>query len=563
MSPQRIAILLACLGAPIVFAQGTADPGAALYRRDHILQVEIQMPAQDWRTVRLSHRTGGELGFPTPADDGYEYRRADVRIDGIALGSVGVRKKGFIGSVVSTRPSLKIKFDEYVQGQSFSGVDGLTLNNNNQDQTLVQTFLAYDLFARAGVAASRANFAHVRVNGEDLGIYTNVEPVGRTFLRRAFGNSDGVLYESYAGDFDPAGVSQIFEKSGARNQDRTRLTELRDVLAAPGPLSIARVDSLVDLDSFIRMWAAESLMSHWDSYTGNRNNFYVYVNPATHKMHFVPWGPDSIFLDPGPLQTKVVPKSFKAQGLLARRLWESPEVRTRYQAVMRTLLAGPWTESRMRSDITSLQRMLQPQSVIFPEAARDNNEQVEAFIANRRIEVEAELRGPAPTWPPETAESLAPKPFTLNGTFTAPWSAAPPTNPLASGAATMDLRIAGGPSVVFSQLGSFATTNTQLGTGIPPIRTGYQSVAVTGLAGDEVWQLVLTIDPFRFEAQEAPLPVDLYAVWAVLLRIDPTGKTPPRRSLWRTVGEVRLQEFGARATGSVRGTFTLRGGVTP
>jgi hypothetical protein len=146
------------------------------------------------------------------------------------------------------------------------------------------------------------------------------------------------------------------------------------------------------------------------------------VHPTTHKLHFIPWGPDSIFVDPGPLQTKVVPKSFKAQGLLARRLWELPDVRARYQAAMRTLLSGPWTESRLRSDTTSLQRLLQPQSVILPEASRDDNERVEAFIASRRAEVEAELRGPAPTWPPETSETLAPKPFTLTGTFTAPWS---------------------------------------------------------------------------------------------------------------------------------------------
>ena len=563
MSPRRLTLLLFCLAAPIVFAQGNPDPAAALYRRDRILQIDIQMPPQDWRTVRLSHRLGNENGFPTPADDGYEYRRANVRIGGVALGSVGVRKKGFVGSVVSTRPSLKIKFDEYVAGQSFSGVDGLTLNNNNQDQTLVQTFLAYDLYARAGVAASRASFAHVRVNGEDLGIYTNVEPVAPAFLRRAFGSGDGVLYESYAGDFDATGISQFVEKSGARNQDRTRLAALRDVLAAPGPLPLARVDALVDIDGFIRMWAVESLMSHWDSYTANRNNFYVYVHPTTHKMHFIPWGPDSIFVDPGPLQTKVVPKSFKAQGLLARRLWLLPEVRARYHAVMRTLLAGPWTETRLRNDITSLQRLLQPESVIVPEAARDDNERVEAFIAGRRAEVLAELREPAPTWPAETAETLAPKPFTLSGTFTAPWNANQPLNPLAGGAATMDLRIAGGPSVAFQQLAAFATTHTQLGTGIAPIRTGYQSVAVTGLAGGEVWQLLLTIDPFRFAAKESPLPVDLYAVWAVLLRIDPTGATPPKLSLWGNVGDVRLQDVDARANGTVRGSFSLRGVVTP
>ena len=118
-----------------------------------------------------------------------------------SVAQVGVRKKGLIGSVVSTRPSLKVKFDEYVDGQTFAGLDGLTLNNNNQDQRLLQKFLAYDLYTRAGVPAPQASFARVRVNGEDLGVYTRVETIDEAFLRRAFGNDKGVLFEGYAGDF--------------------------------------------------------------------------------------------------------------------------------------------------------------------------------------------------------------------------------------------------------------------------------------------------------------------------------------------------------------------------
>ena len=89
-------------------------------------------------------------GLPdSGSDEGFDYRRADIRIDGVTVAQVGVRKKGFLGSVVSTRPSLKVKFDEYVDGQTFAGLDGLTLNNNNQDQSLMQQFLAYDLYTRA------------------------------------------------------------------------------------------------------------------------------------------------------------------------------------------------------------------------------------------------------------------------------------------------------------------------------------------------------------------------------------------------------------------------------
>ena len=80
------------------------------------------------------------------------------------ISSVGIRKKGFIGSLDETRPSLKIKFGEYVDQNPVKGLDRLTLNNNKQDTALVSQFLSYKVFNDAGVQASRVSFARVTVN---------------------------------------------------------------------------------------------------------------------------------------------------------------------------------------------------------------------------------------------------------------------------------------------------------------------------------------------------------------------------------------------------------------
>jgi hypothetical protein len=553
-----LGLAVACGGAMPALAQGSADPAATLFARDHILQIEIQMAPELWREVRLSHRKADDEILSQVAEDAYEYRRADVVIDGVKLAQVAVRKKGFLGSVVSTRPSLKIKFDEFVSGQSYAGVDGLTLNNNNQDQTLMQTFLAYDFFARAGVAAPRANFAHLRVNGEDLGIYTHVEAINKSLVRRAFGSDHGVLYESYAGDFTKAGATRFVEKSGAKNQDRGAVAALTDLLAAPGPVSVPRIAELVELDSFIRMWAAESLIAHWDSYTGNRNNYYLYADPATRKLRFIPWGPDSVFVDPGPLQVGPAPKSFKAVGLLARRLWELPEISERYRRVMRELLAGPWDESRFISDFATMQRSLVPQSTLRPGTVRAATAAAEAFIKARRGVVEAELPAPGPDWPSPVAGTAATPPnLTITGSFTAPWGAAVPANPLASGRGSFELQVAGKPQVNFSQVGAYALTLDESGPRPATIRTRYQQVALTAQAGDQIWQLLLTIDPFLVASGARVLPVDHYAVWAILVAKD--GAAAPRTRLWGNVGELRLDEAATREGGTLRGSFTLRG----
>lgn len=536
-------------------AQTPADPTARMFARDHVLQIDIDMAPADWREIRLSHRDAADETLSQIAnDDAYQYKAADIRIDGVRVARVGVRKKGFLGSVVSTRPSLKVKFDEYVKGQAFAGLDGLTLNNNNQDQAMVQTFLAYDLYTRAGVPAPRASFAHMRVNGEDLGVYTHVEAVGKPFLRRAFGSSNGPLFESYAGDFTDARMYRILGK-GNDNADRAPLGALKDALLVTRPVSLPRIAELVDLESFIRMWAIESLMGHWDSYSGNRNNYYLYVNPTTGKVHFIPWGPDSVFADPGPLQPAVVPKSFKAMGVLSRRLWELPEIRRRYQAVMRELLAGAWSEARLTADMSGLQRTLLPQSHLQPKTVETASNAILSFLETRRAEVEAELTTPGPDWPAEAAPAVAP-PMTLTGSFTAPWSSDAPVNPF-TGSGQLTITVDGKALPAFTNVGAFSTTNKQ-GDAAPlaAVREKYGHLAMTAQSGADVWQVSFEIDPFALAAGPGKLPVDHYAAWALVVRVS-GGR--PRLRIFGNVGELVLDRSDARAAGELRGTFTLRG----
>ena len=92
---------------------------------------------------------------------------------------------------------------EYVEGQNLHGVDNITLNNSVQDPSLIRQCIGYQLFTDAGYPSPQCNFAHVYVNGTDLGIYVHVEPIKRTFLRTHFDEDDGDLYEGTVSDFAP------------------------------------------------------------------------------------------------------------------------------------------------------------------------------------------------------------------------------------------------------------------------------------------------------------------------------------------------------------------------
>ena len=174
------------------------DQTDLLFDPDRVLEIEITMAPADWDALRFQGRdvfdTLGPGCFDGPALSPFTFFPADIAIDGQTLTNVGVRKKGFFGSASYTKPSLKIDFTEFAgAGQVFLGIDRITLNNNKQDPAQVKQCIGYQLFRDAGLAGSRCNFAHLTVDGQDMGIYSNVEAIKRPYLARNFGADSGNL----------------------------------------------------------------------------------------------------------------------------------------------------------------------------------------------------------------------------------------------------------------------------------------------------------------------------------------------------------------------------------
>ena len=109
---------------------------------------------QDWDTIRFQSRDfrtalGASRQFK-PMESPYTYVEARVSIDGVVFPKLGLRKKGFIGSLSHTRPSLKIKLNHIDKEGEIEGLTNLTLNNNKQDTGLVSQFMGYALFNAIG-----------------------------------------------------------------------------------------------------------------------------------------------------------------------------------------------------------------------------------------------------------------------------------------------------------------------------------------------------------------------------------------------------------------------------
>ncbi len=392
-----------------------------IFPTDRVIDVQITVSQQDWDTIRYQSRDfmtalGASRQFK-PMESPYTYVEASVSIDGVVFPKVGLRKKGFIGSLSSTRPSLKIKLNHIDKEGGIEGLTNLTLNNNKQDTSLMSQFMGYALFNAVGSPAPRCAYAKVTVNGENLGIYSHVETFRRPLLKRAFANSNGPLYEGTVVDFYEEWENSFEHKRGDDARGRAHINALIDVLANPKATE-ADIGELVDLDAFYRFWAIEGLVGFWDGYSGNKNNFFAYLNPEDNKFYFLPWGMDSIFTKMSKLEfmnDRRAPISVKTQGLIAYKLYQFETGRQRYAKVLTEILDNHWNTSELLATLDKAAVMVEPHLVSAQRVIEEDwgggwgkdlkkptfeseLEAVRDFIRNRKSDIQAEIANGMPIW---------------------------------------------------------------------------------------------------------------------------------------------------------------------
>lgn len=166
----------------------TMEYESTLFDTSEIMTVNIIMDEDQWQEL-LDNAISEK------------YYACDVEINGETISNVGIRTKGntSLSSIANDpdtdRYSFKIKFDEYVDGQTCMGLDKLVLNNDFADATNRKEALVYDMFQYLGADASLYNYAKISVNGEYWGTYLALEAVEDSFKLRNYGVSDGKLYK--------------------------------------------------------------------------------------------------------------------------------------------------------------------------------------------------------------------------------------------------------------------------------------------------------------------------------------------------------------------------------
>jgi hypothetical protein len=435
-------------GGVVAVPGPVVDPSDAVFDPSRVLEISIAIDPDDWEELRHQERHYLDVLGPScnvePPERPYTYFPADIEIDGELVANVGVRKKGFFGSVNDDKPSLKVSFTEYVDGRRYAGLTRLTLNNNIPDPSQIKQCLGYGLFRLAGVPASRCNFAVVEVNGQPLGTFSNVESIKKPFLARNFGDDEGNLYEGTLADFRPGFVNMFERKTNKDDPDRSDVEELVPLMEADDEVLLEAIEPLIDLERFYDLWAMEVILMHGDGYARNTNNYYIYNDPQTGRFTFVPWGID-VILQPDQTwswEQQPPPGVAWAVGVLTHRLYRYPPTRDAYLARIQHLLDQVWHEDEILAEIDRMVETLDPHITGYEEFIAEKQDEVRDYVVSRRGQLEAILAQPPADWDEPLRDPWClDQVGDVSGDFTAGWGTLDAADPFAEGSGLVDLTV--------------------------------------------------------------------------------------------------------------------------
>ncbi|GLR15415.1 CotH kinase family protein [Portibacter lacus] len=298
-----------------------ADPDYDVVFPDNkVNKFTITIANDEWESMQdnltdiygFSTRPGGDFSDETP-----EYFPCELEFNGIKWYNVGIRYKGNSSLQASAQGEQKLPFrldfdefeDDYpeITNQTFYGFPALSMSSNYNDKSLMREHTANYLFAESGIPAPSAAYYELYVDyGQGpvyFGLYTAVEVVFETMLKKSFGSDYGNCYkpEDDGAQFSTYGFNlSDFENKTTGGTGEEDIEELYNILHSAERTSDVeawkdKLESVFDVDGFLKWLAVNTTIQNWDTYGRMAHNYYLYHDPADGLIKWIPWDNNEAF----------------------------------------------------------------------------------------------------------------------------------------------------------------------------------------------------------------------------------------------------------------------------
>ncbi len=343
MRVRLLAILLLLLPLSL-FGQAGFPPAGFVYDDLTVSRIEVFMHPDS-----LNHMLA-----PANLYTDHEYPASMVfirgpRRDSIAL--VGIRLRGNF-SRSAAKKSFRISVNTFVSGQRYEGFKDFNLVSGYNDLSISRNKIYADMARGLKTVASRIGHTELYINGQNRGLYMNVEVVNEDFVQARYGNQHGNLYKCLfpadlvyisndpnAYKFMSNGRRPYELKTNTQADNYNDLAQFIKILnQTPANQIYCALDSLLNIEDYLLNLAIDITAGHWDGYY-NKNNFYLYNNQRDKRFEYIPYDTDNTLgIDwMGIDWTTISPYQFKPNQ--ARPLYEkmmaNPETRAIFNFYLR------------------------------------------------------------------------------------------------------------------------------------------------------------------------------------------------------------------------------------
>lgn len=270
-------------------AEVKSYPNAPLYEPTALRTFFLEFEEADWEK-ELAEFKNTDVQVP-----------AKLMVDGKTYPEVGVRFRGtssFMMIPEGRKRSLNLSLDFAHPQQELGGYRTLNLLNSNDDPTFLHCVL-FCLVARDYVPAPKANFVRVVINGENWGIYPNIQQCNKDFVKEWFGTTKGARWKvpgspngqgglSYLGD-EVAPYKRIYElKTKEDPQAWADFIKLCQVLnQTPVEKLEAALAPLLDIDGALKFLALDNVFVNGDGFWTRASDYYLYQD-VKGRFHLIP-----------------------------------------------------------------------------------------------------------------------------------------------------------------------------------------------------------------------------------------------------------------------------------
>ena len=280
---------------------------------------------------------------------------ATLLMDGKTYKEVGVQFRGsssFMMVPEGMKHSLNVSVNAFTKDLTILGFDSLNLLSSHADPTFLRGVLFLHV-ARDFLPAARANFVRVVINGENWGIYQNVEQVNKAFLKEWYKTDAGTRWKApgqpngragleYWGD-NPDPYKSTYEIKGKDDpkawEAQINLTKVLN--NTPIDKLEAALTPILDIDGVLRFLAVDNALANYDGYWVRASDYNIYLDPKG-KFHILPHDINETFGGGGPGPDPLVGLNDPSKPLRSKLL-QVPALRARYLQYMRDI-ATKWLE---------------------------------------------------------------------------------------------------------------------------------------------------------------------------------------------------------------------------